>query len=72
MGGVQGKADVSALYTLISSILLESHNAITPGIYLQSYTWAQAIEHNNMAHSDHTDGHVSEEHNSDFPMESVI
>ena len=31
---VQGKADVSALYTLISSLLLESHKSTAPGLCL--------------------------------------
>ena len=64
-GEVQCKAGVSALYTLISSILIESHRAIAPGLCLQSCTRARAIKHNNVAYSDDTDGHISAEHNSD-------
>ena len=69
---VQGKADVPALYTLISSILLESHKAIVPNLCLQSCTRARDIEHNNVAYLDDMDVHVSAEHHSEFPMERVI
>ena len=71
-GEVQGKADVPALYTLISSILLESHKSIAPGLYLHSCTMARAIEHNNVTYSDDMDGHVLAEHDSKSPTESVI
>ena len=71
-GEVQGKADVPAFYTLNSSILLEAHKTIAPGLCLQSCTRARAIEHNNVAYSDDTDGHVSAEHDDGAPTESVI
>ena len=35
-------------------------------------TQARDIKHNNVAYPDDTDGHVSAEHDSEFPMESVI
>ena len=72
VGGVQGKADIPALYTLISYILLESHRAIAPVLYLQTCIRARAIEHNNVTYSDDMDGHVSAEYNSEFPIERVI
>ena len=71
-GGFQGKADIPALYILISSILLEPHKSIAPELFLQSYTRERAIKHNNVAYSDDTDGHVSANHDSDSPLESVI
>jgi hypothetical protein len=71
-GEVQGKADVPALYTLNRYVLLEAHQSIAPGLCLQSCTRARVIEHNNVAYSDDTDGHVSAEHDDDSPTESVI
>ena len=71
-GEVQGKADVPALYTLNSSILLEFPKSVALGLFLQSCTRERAIEHNNVAYSDDTDGHVSVNHYSESPMESVI
>ena len=64
-GEVQGKADVS-------SILLESHRAIAPGLCLHSCTRELAIGPNNVAYSDDTDGHVYAHHDSDTPVESVM
>ena len=61
-----------ALYPLNSSILLESHKYIAPGLYLQSYIRERAIKYNNIAYSNDTDGHVSANHDSKTPMESVI
>ena len=68
-GEVQGKADVPALHTLISSILLESHKSIVPSLYLHRCTMARAIEHNNVAYSDDTDEHVLVEYDSESPTE---
>ena len=65
-GEVQGKADVTVLYILNSSILLDSHNVIAPGLCLQSCTRARTIKHNKVAYSDHMDGHVS------APTEMVV
>ena len=61
-----------ALYISNSSILLDLHRAIAPGLCLQSCTRAQAIKHNIVAYSDDTDEYFSAEHNSEFPMEMVV
>ena len=71
-GANEGKADVLMLYTLGISILLHSHKAIAPSLCLQSRTRAWAIEHNNVAYLNEPDGHVSAEHNCEFPTEMVV
>ena len=71
-GKVQGKADVPALYTLNSTILLDLHKAIMTGLCLQSCTRVRDIEHKNVVYSDDTDGHVSATHNCKFPTEMVV
>ena len=71
-GEIQGKADVPALYTLGISILIHSYKAIASGSCIQNCTRSRAIEHNNVAFSDNTDGHVSAEHNCKFPTEMVL
>ena len=71
-GEIQGKADVPALYTLNSSLSLDLHKAISPGLCLQSCTIARAIKYNNVVYSNDIDVHVSAEHNSEFLIERVV
>ena len=71
-GEIQGKADVPALYTLNSSLSLDLHKAIVPGLCLQSCTRAWAVKYNNVVYSDDTDGHVPAEHNNEFLIARVV
>ena len=71
-GEIQGKGDVPSLFAVQSSILLEAHRRIAPGLHLPSCTEERAIDHNNAAFVDDTDGHASATRNSETPIRDVV
>ena len=58
-GEVQGKADCLALFTQQSSIVLQAHRDIAPGLEIWRCTGERSIKHNNISYLDDNDGHVS-------------